>query len=452
MDTGTISLVILAGMCALLAIGMPLGLASGALAVATLLMKFGPDLLFRSWGTGPFNILSQGMYGLATDYVLLSVPLFLLMATLLERSGIAREMYNSLSILLGRVRGGVGVVTIVMAVILASMSGIIGGEIVMLGLVALPQMLRLGYDRNIAVGTICASGSLAALIPPSIVLIIYGSVAETSIKGLFTAAIIPGLMLALGFMLYVLVRVWLNPALAPLPVEEVTWKDKLRALPGLLRPAIVGTVVLGSIYGGITGITEAAAMGTAVALLMILIRGELTFAVVWEALNRTLLSTGSILWVSLGATALAGAYAIVGGPNYIANLIVGLELPPMLIIVMMMLIFLFLGTLLDWIGIVLLAMPVFLPILARLPVDELGLLGGLDPKNVAIWFGILFCVNMQVSFLSPPFAPAAFYLKSVAPPEITLAQIFYSFLPFMAIQTAVLFILVMFPEITQILL
>jgi len=205
MDVGTISVVLLIGMIALLAIGMPLGFASGFLAVLVLLMKFGPDFLFGAFGSGPLNILSQRMYGLTTDYVLISVPLFIFMACLLERSGIARDMYNSINIWLSRTRGGIAIVTAVMAIIMAAMSGIIGGEVVLLGLIALPQMLRLGYNQNLAIGTICASGSLGTMIPPSIVLIIYGLITDTSIHALFRAAFVPGFVLGALYIVYIIV-------------------------------------------------------------------------------------------------------------------------------------------------------------------------------------------------------------------------------------------------------
>lgn len=451
MDVGTISLVLLFGMLFLLAIGMPLGFASGLLAVLVLLMKFGPDLLFGNFGAGPLNILAQRMYGLTTEYTLISVPLFIFMACLLERSGIARDMYDSLNVWLSRTRGGIAIVTAVMAIIMAAMSGIIGGEVVLLGLIALPQMLRLGYDRNLAIGTICASGSLGTMIPPSIVLIIYGLVTDTSIHALFKAAFVPGFLLGGLYIVYIIIRTRLNPALAPLPEsgQDVTWLDKLKALPGLIPPLLIVFVVLGSIYGGVTGITEAAAMGTIAVLILITLRGELSWSLFRDAVKRTFKSTGTIIWVTFGATALAGAYSIVGGPVYVANLIVGAELPTLGVLVVMMLILLFLGCIMDWVGIVLLVMPVFLPIVQRLPVEEIGLWPVLDPAFVPIWFGILFCVNMQVSFLSPPFGPAAFYLKSVAPPEIQLQDIFRGFLPFIGLQLVVLAIVLLFPGITM---
>ena len=456
-DIGTLSLILLLAMLVLLAIGMPLGLASAFLAVGVLVLRFGPDLLFRSFGTGPLNILAQRMYGLTTDYVLISIPLFIFMASLLERSGIAATMYNSLNLWLSRVRGGIAVITAVMAIIMAAMSGIIGGEVVLLGLIALPQMLRLGYDQNLAIGTICASGSLGTMIPPSIVLIIYGLITETSIQALFTAAFLPGFMLASFFIVYILVRTRLNPALAPLPDpkegEEVTMAEKVRALPGLIAPLIVVGVVLGSIYGGITGITEAAAMGVVAVAVLTVIRGEMSWNLLREALMRTFKSTGTILWVTFGATMLAGAYSIAGGPTYVANLILGAELPTMGVILVMMVIFLFLGAFMDWVGIVLLVMPVFLPIVTALPVEEIGFVGTLPTAGfVSVWFGVLFCMNMQVSFLSPPFGPAAFYLKSVAPPHISITDIFKGFLPFIAIQLLALAVLLTFPNLTTVFL
>jgi tripartite ATP-independent transporter DctM subunit len=454
MDIGTLSLILLIGMLVLLAIGMPLGLASGFLAAVVLFLKFGPDLLLSTFGSGPLNILAQRMYGLTTDYVLISVPLFIFMATLLERSGIARDMYNSLNIWMSRTRGGIAIVTAIMAIVMAAMSGIIGGEVVLLGLIALPQMLRLGYNQNLAIGTICASGSLGTMIPPSIVLIIYGLVTETSIHALFRAAFLPGFILAGLYIIYIIVRTRLNPEQAPLPEAEVrvTFADKLKALPGLVAPLSVVFVVLGSIYGGITGITEAAGMGTVAVLLLIVIRGEFTFTLFREALMRTFKSTGTIIWVTFGATALAGAYSIAGGPAYVANLIVGAELPTMGILLTMMVIFLFLGAFMDWVGIVLLVMPVFLPIVLKLPVEEMGLFGSIEPRFVGVWFGILFCVNMQVSFLSPPFGPAAFYLKSVAPPHISLPDIFRGFLPFIGLQLLVLALILLVPAITTVFL
>ena len=182
------------------------------------------------------------------------------------------------------------------------------------------------------------------------------------------------------------------------------------------------------------------------------LRGEASAELVWDSLMRTLKSTGTIVWVTIGATALAGAYTIAGGPNYVADFIVGSELPTMVVILFMMLILLFMGAFMDWVGIVLLIIPVFLPIVLKLPISEIGVFGELNPRHVAIWFGVVFCMNMQVSFLSPPFGPAAFYLKSVAPPHISLTDIFKGFLPFIGIQLIALSVLLIYPPIISILL
>ncbi|MEP3431291.1 MAG: TRAP transporter large permease subunit [Roseibium sp.] len=543
MDVGTISIVLVFGLIFLLGIGMPLGFASAVLALLVLVMKFEPGLLLdpmsfgeglltRNPGTGPLYILTQKIFDLMTEYVLISVPLFIFMAALLERSGIAKEMYTSLNFWLSSVRGGIAIVTSLMAVIMAAMSGIIGGEVVLLGLIALPQMLRLGYNKNLAIGTICASGSLGTMIPPSIVLIIYGLITETSIKALFTGAFVPGFMLASFIIIYIVVRTHLHPEDAPLPEPkpgDPTGREKwfmfggflsillggasalllVRALfftvtgqnviveadnvepitlgmtyhlpylaaamiigiasvqfvfgrevaklgwehgKGLVPPFTVIGVVLGSIYGGITGITEAAGMGAFAVFIIALLRREASVGLLWDSLMRTLRSTGTIIWVTIGAAALSGSYTLAGGPRYIADLIVGADMPAMMVLLTMMLILLFMGAFMDWVGIVLLIIPVFLPIVKALPIEEIGFIGQLAPHQVAVWFGVLFCMNMQVSFLSPPFGPAAFYLKSVAPPHISLTDIFRGFLPFIGVQLIALMVLLIWPSIVTLLL
>ena len=427
MDIGTLSLIVIFGLLLLIAIGVPLGFASGFMAAV---------IVFVNIGEHAMGILLSRYYSLVVTYSFLSVPLFIFMASLLERSNIARDLYDALNAWLRKTRGGVGVVTAIMATIMAAMSGIIGGEIVLLGLIALPQMLRLKYDQDMSIGIICASGSLGTMIPPSIVLIIYGLTTQTSITMLFQEAIVPGLMISGLIITYILVRTRLQPHLAPLSDEpSLTLKEKMSYLPGLLPPIGIVVIILGSIYSGITGITEAAGMGVVATLIIIFFRKELTWFLFKDALVRTFKASGTILTITFGATTLAGAYSLAGGPTYVAETILAYDLKPMYLIFMMQIMFLILGAFMDWVGIVLLAMPVFLPIVLAL---------GFDP----IWFGILFCVNMQVSFLSPPFGPAAFYLKSVAPPHISLTDIFRGFGPFIVIQLIVLACVMFFPEFT----
>ncbi len=424
-DIGTLSVILIVGLLALISIGVPMGFASGFM---------GAVLVFLYIGDHALGILLSRYYSLVVTYSFLSVPLFIFMASLLERSNIARDLYDALNAWLRKTRGGVGVVTAIMATIMAAMSGIIGGEIVLLGLIALPQMLRLKYDQDMSIGIICASGSLGTMIPPSIVLIIYGLTTETSITMLFQEAIVPGLMISALIITYILIRTRLQPHLAPLSDEPpLTLKEKISYLPGLLPPIGIVIIVLGSIYSGITGITEAAGMGVVATLIIIFARKELTLFLFKDALTRTFKASGTILTITFGATVLAGAYSLAGGPKYVAETILAYDLKPMYLIFMMQLMFLIMGAFMDWVGIVLLAMPVFLPIVLAL---------GFDP----IWFGILFCVNMQVSFLSPPFGPAAFYLKSVAPPHISLTDIFRGFAPFIVIQLIVLACVMFFPD------
>ena len=542
MDISTISIVVVLGLVFALAIGMPLGLASAVMALVVMVMKFEPTLLTdpmsfgegaltRRPGTGPLYILTQKIFDLLTEYVLISVPLFIFMASLLERSGVAKSMYEALNYWLNKTRGGIAIVTSLMAVLLAAMSGIIGGEVVLLGLIALPQMLRLGYNQNLAIGTICASGSLGTMIPPSIVLIIYGLITETSIKALFTGAFVPGFMLASFIIIYIIVRTRINPSLAPLPepVEgEAVGLEKARMFGGFLSivaaglsallllrawaytalgrnqnltedddifflgmdyhiPYLIGAIVVAlllillvfglkrslrgwfhgkglvppltvigivlvSIYGGVTGITEAAGMGALAVFVIALFRGEASVGLLWDSMMRTVRSTGTIIWVTVGAAALSGAYTLAGGPTYIAELIVGAEMPTFLVLLTMMVILLFMGAFMDWVGIVLLIIPVFLPIVRALPIEEIGIIGQLEPRQVAVWFGVLFCMNMQVSFLSPPFGPAAFYLKSVAPEHISLTDIFRGFLPFIGLQLLALSVLLIWPSIVTLFL
>ena len=405
------------------------------LAFVTLLVA----LIFALGWFGPMAVplITSRVYSFVSSFVFVSVPMFVLMAAILDRSGIARDLFDAMKLVGGRLRGGIAIQTIVVAVILAAMSGIIGGEIVLLGLIALPQMLRLGYDRRLAIGVVCAGGALGTMVPPSIVLIIYGLTANVSIGALFTASFLPGLMLAGFYVAYVLVRGYLNPEAAPaLPPDDSTpTSEKLKLLRGLILPILVVIGVLGSIYGGIASVTEASAVGVMGVIVSTILRGEFTLTLLKGAALQTLQTVGMIVWIGIGASALVGVFNLMGGIDFISSLITGISDDPLGVLLFMMLILFVLGMFLDWVGIALLAMPIFVPIITDL---------GYDP----VWFGVLFCMNMQVSFLSPPFGPAAFYLKSVAPPDISLGEIFKSLLPFIGLQIVALALLIAFPGIT----
>ena len=404
------------------------------LAFVTLLVA----LIFALGWFGPMAVplITSRVYSFVSSFVFVSVPMFVLMAAILDRSGIARDLFDAMKLVGGRLRGGVAIQTIIVAVILAAMSGIIGGEIVLLGLIALPQMLRLGYDRRLAIGVVCAGGALGTMVPPSIVLIIYGLTANVSIGALFTASFLPGLMLAGFYVAYVLIRAYLDPSIAPIMEANKTPRsEKITLLKGLILPILVVVGVLGSIYGGIASVTEASAVGVLGVTVSTMIRGEFTFSLMKGAALQTLQTVGMIVWIGIGASALVGVFNLMGGIDFISQLITGISENRLFILLFMMFILFVLGMFLDWVGIALLAMPVFVPIITDL---------GYDP----VWFGVLFCMNMQVSFLSPPFGPAAFYLKSVAPPEISLGEIFRSLMPFIGLQILALAVLIAFPGIT----
>jgi tripartite ATP-independent transporter DctM subunit len=427
MSIELITILMVGSLMLLLIIGMPMAFALGFVAVAFAWAFFGWDAI---------QLISSRIYGFVSVYVLIAVPMFLLMAAIMDRSGVARELYDAMSVWAGGLPGGVAIMTLIAAVFMAATTGIIGGEIILLGLVALPQMLRLGYDRNLAIGTICAGGSLGTMIPPSIVLIFYGLTANVSIGALFIAVIVPGLLLAGLYLLYVLVRCALNPELAPpLPAAErdIPLRAKIGLLKGLILPMGIAFGVLGSIYAGIAAVTEAAAVGVLGTILAAWVRGTLSWSLLRDSAHQTMSTCGLLLWLTFGATALIGVYNLLGGIRFMHELMGNLPFEPIVVVLIMMAVLIVLGLFMDWVGILLLTMPIFVPIIQDF---------GYDP----IWFGILFCMNMQISYLSPPFGPAAFYLKSVAPPEISLQDIYGALWPFMLLQTLAMLMVMMFPQ------
>jgi tripartite ATP-independent transporter DctM subunit len=437
-DLGTVSLVMVILLVALMMTGMPLGIVTLIVSVLMAVAFFGPRGLY---------LVSTNAAGLLDHYTLVAIPFFVLMASILERAGIAEDLFDAMSIFAGNLRGGVAVQTVVVAVILAAMSGVMGGEIVMLGLVALPQMFRLGYDRKLTIGLICASGALATLIPPSIIMIVYGLSAEVGIGDLFMAGAVPGLMLATFYALYVLARVNINPKLAPTAkeVEAMTGQSnklsRARMNAVLLCIVLIGAV-MGSIYGGIASVTEAAAVGCVGAIVVAAVRHEMKWSVLQAALLGSMTTVGTIIWLILGAVSFVGIFNLVGGGEFMRSLFLDLGLPAMGVILMMMAILVILGTFMEWIAIVFITVPVFAPVVMTLA-PELGL----SEDQAKIWFGVLFVMNIQIYFLSPPFGPACFWLKSVAPKDVTLQEIFVSVLPFIVLQIIGLVLVMVFPQI-----
>jgi tripartite ATP-independent transporter DctM subunit len=434
----TISLAIVVALLLLMMTGMPLG-------IVTLIISVVCALLF--YGNTGMYLVSVNAMDLLEKYPLVAVPFFVLMASILERAGIAQDLFDAMSIFAGGLRGGVALQTTIVAVILAAMSGVMGGEIVMLGLVALPQMLRLGYDRKLTIGLICAAGALATLIPPSIVMIVYGLSANVGIGDLFSAGFIPGLMLATFYVTFVLIRCNLNPTLAPTAAEIAQRTGEQTRLGRHQVTAVVLCVllifcVMGSIYAGITSVTEAAAVGVFGAILVAAVRFRFNYALLRDCLANTMAVVGTIIWLILGAVAFVGLYNLIGGADFMRDLIKGAGLGPLGTIFVMMAILVVLGTFMEWIAIIFITVPVFAPV-----VRDLAPALGMAPEWAAVWFGVLFVMNIQIYFLSPPFGPACFWLKSVAPKDVTLQEIFISVLPFIALQIIGMLLVMFFPQI-----
>ncbi|OGL17343.1 MAG: C4-dicarboxylate ABC transporter permease [Candidatus Rokubacteria bacterium RIFCSPLOWO2_12_FULL_71_19] len=423
-----ITVLMILSFMAILAAGLPLAFATGAVAVIFALLLFGPSSL---------NLIVSRVFTLMGNYVLVSVPLFILMACILERAGVAEDLFQAVHVWSGRLRGGLAVAVIISCAIMAAMVGVIGAEVVTMGVVALPAMLSRKYDKDLALGSICAGGGLATLIPPSVVFIMYGLTAGVSVGQLYMAGVVPGLLLAGLYIAYIVTRAHLQPHLAPPASAEelgMPLSAKLRLLRGLILPGLVAGGVLGSLYAGLATPTEAAGVGCLGALVAAAVHRRLTWENITRAVVDTTRVTCMLYWLFFGASTLIGVYTLAGGTNFMKQAITALPIGPWGILALMMLIWIILGCLIDWIGILLLTAPIFVPIIESLGFNS-------------IWFGVLFCMNMQISYLSPPFGPAAFYLKGVTPPDITVGDIFHSIWPFMALQVVALISVMAFPQL-----
>jgi tripartite ATP-independent transporter DctM subunit len=326
------------------------------------------------------------------------------------------------------------------------MVGVIGAAVVTMGIIALPAMLARQYDPKIAMGSIMAGGTLGILIPPSILAIIYAVVAEQSVGELFIGAVIPGLLLSGMYIAYVVLRSYVNPRLGPpIPVEErISNRDKLRLVGKMAAPLILIVIVLGVIFSGVATPVEAAGIGTFGAFIVAAIHRQLDWPTVREACLTTLKASAMVIWIMFGATIFVGLYVLEGGQQFVQNALQGTGLGPWGILIIMQIVLVVLGMFLDWVGILLLCVPIFVPIVRALGAQAFGLESGDD---LVLWFGVLYLVNMQMSFLSPPFGYALFYLRGVAPPEIPMTDIFRSALPFLALQIVGLAICMLFPQV-----
>lgn len=437
---GWLTLLMFGSLAVLLMVGLPLSFVTGGLA-CVFLFVFGDAQML--------NILPSRIFPLMTDYQLSAIPLFIFMASTLERAGIIEELFDMVYKILGSLRGGLAMSTIIASTILAAMCGVIGATEVTMGMIALPAMIKRAYHPTIACGSILAGGTLGILIPPSILAILFAVVAQQSVGELFIGAVMPGLMLSGMYIAYIGMRCGINPRLGPAlaPQERVTTREKITLLGNMAAPIILVVIVLGVIFTGIATPVEAAGIGTFGAIVVSALHRRLSWANLRAAVLTTLRVTGMVLWIIFGATLFVGFYVVNGGQEFINSALLGTGLGPYGILIVMMVILVVLGMFLDWVGILLLAAPIFIPLIKTLSFDGVFGLPGVAPDEIALWFGVVYMVNMQMSFISPPFGYALFYLKSVAPPGVTMAQIYRSSLPFMMLQALGLSMCIVFPEV-----
>ena len=427
MEVWLVGLILFTSLLLILFLGLPVAFSCGGLATVACLFIWGPRGLYS---------IATTAYGEMTLFVFIAVPLFILMAEILSFSGIAEELFDLVYKWMGPFRGGLAVGTVVICAVFAAMVGVSTAAAATMGLVALPPMLARGYSKQLVTGTIAAGGALGILIPPSIIMIILGSVAEMSIGQLFMGGMVPGIILTVIFILYIGIKSLLSPDSAPAlpPSERVGWGEKLSMLWRLLPPSSLVLLVLGSIYMGICTPTEAAAVGAFGSVVITIFMGRLTWAKLNHALHRTMLVTTMILWITVGAVSFTNIVNVTGISGWFQQAIVDLELNRWVVLFGMQFIFFVLGCFLDPVGIILITTPIFLPLIIAL---------GFDP----LWFGVLFIINMEMAYVTPPFGFNLFVLKGVVPPNVTMKDIYKGIMPFVGCQGLCLLIMIIFPEL-----
>lgn len=383
--------------------------------------------------------LPSRVMGVMNNYVLISVPLFIFMGIMLERSGLAAQLLETMAVLMGRIRGGLAVSVVLVGALLAASTGIVGATVVTMGLISLPTMLKRNYSTELATGTIAAAGTLGQIIPPSVVLVLLGSVLNVSVGDLFAAAFVPGFMLVGLYLAYILIVSALKPALAPaMPKEEIAafmgpgFAEKV--LKALVMPMVLIIAVLGSIFAGIASPTEAAALGAIGATLLTALQKKLNMSVLRHVMRETTHLTAMVFIILLGATTFSLVFREMNGDRFLVEWVQNANLSPYMFLLLVMLVVFVAGFFIDFIEIIFIIVPIAAPIFKAMGMDM-------------IWIGVLLTINLQTSFLTPPFGFSLFYLKGVAPPEVRTAQIYRGIVPFLLLQLLLLFLVMFFPKI-----
>lgn len=428
MSPATIVILMFAGLFIGIFFGYPTAFVLGGLSMIFGVFLLGPEV---------FGFFVVRLEGVMKNYDLLAVPLFLFMGVFIEKSGVAERLYNALYMILGGLRGGLGISTIAICAVFAAATGVVGASEVTIGLMALPAMLSRNYNISLTCGAICAGGTLGILIPPSVMIVVYGPIAGLSVGKLFLAALVPGVLLACLYILYIGIRCYFHPEDGPpMPPEEraIPFKSKLfMLLTSVVPSAVLILAVLGSIFFGIAAVTEAAAIGALSSLLLAVLYRKISITLMKEACLQTLLITSMIMMIAVAASFFSTVFVAVGGDDVISQLFLNLPLGKWGILVSIMGLLIVLGMVIDWIGIVFIVVPLITPIAGEL---------GFDP----IWFATLVMVNLQISFLTPPFAYSIFYLKGITPPEVKTTHIYKGVFPFVMLQVIGLLICVLFPR------
>jgi len=427
MSIGLVTALLFLLLACLLLSGLPLAFALGATAVVLTFWQMGPEALI---------LLTTTAFSSWTSYELIALPLFVLMANFLARSGIADDLYEMMYHWMGALRGGLAMGTVIICALFAAMSGVSAAGTVTMGLVALPSMLRRNYHKDIAVGAIAAGGSLGILIPPSIIMIVFASLTGASVVRLFMGGVLPGLLICGLFVLYIGIRTIFQPELGPsLPeAEKISWWQKFLLLKSVMFPVALVVLVLGSIYTGRATPTEASAIGALGALISAAIKRRLTWQVFRDASLDAFKLSAMVGWIVLGAKSFSHIYAAVGAGSFILEMISQVTVDPWVILILMQLVLFAMGMFIDPIGIMMITVPVFLPLAERLGFN-------------IVWFGILYTINMELAFITPPFGMNLFYMKGVVPSSISIADIYRSIFPFILLEGVGLVLVILFPQL-----
>ncbi|MDH3651020.1 MAG: TRAP transporter large permease subunit [Saprospiraceae bacterium] len=425
-----LALVLFACIFILILFGFPVAFTLGGLSVL-----FGYFVL----GIEFFNFLPSRIMGVMTNYVLIAVPLFIYMGIMLEKSGLAESMLETMALLFGKLKGGLAISVIVVGTLLAASTGIVGATVITMGLISLPTMLKRNYSPELATGTIASSGTLGQIIPPSVVLVLLGSVLNVSVGDLFAAALLPGMLLVSSYVAYVVIVAHVRPDQAPaISDEEIAafrQTDYIKkVVMAFVLPLLLIVAVLGSIFAGIASPTEAAAVGALGATFLTITQRKLNLSILKKVMYQTTQLTSMVFIILLGATTFALVFRGMGGDSYLIGLIEESQLSPNLFLLLVMLVVFVAGFFIDFIEIIFIIVPVVAPIFVTYDMN-------------LIWIGILIAMNLQTSFLSPPFGFSLFYLKGVAPPEVTTVHLYRGIIPFVLIQLVFLVVVILVPEI-----